>query len=109
MAYWMKCTQLGYLQSAPQEGLATRPRALTTEKLLEQCGYIFGPKLPLIDEDKVARMNGFLYGTRRASQSGPSSCLTTLTSSSSLQSLTRDILPRPWFVHAAETCPERVL
>lgn len=60
--YWLKCTQLGYLQSAPQQGLATRPRPLTTERLLEQCAYIFGPDAPILTEQKVAAFNAAVGG-----------------------------------------------
>lgn len=60
--YWLKCTQLGYLQSAPQQGLTTRPRALTTAKLLEQCGYIFGAEAPIITDAKVAAFNAKVGG-----------------------------------------------
>ena len=55
--YWLKCTELGYLQSAPQLGLSTRPRSLTTEKLLQQCAYIFGDDVPLVSEHSVEAFN----------------------------------------------------
>lgn len=32
--YWLKCTQLGYLQTAPATGLKTRPALLTKQALL---------------------------------------------------------------------------
>ena len=44
---------LGYLQSAPQAGLTTRPK-LTTQKLLDQCAYIFGDGAPLLTEAAAA-------------------------------------------------------
>merc|ERR1712194_650481 len=38
---WQKCTQLAYLQSAP-EHLSVRSKALTIDVLLDQCEYVFG-------------------------------------------------------------------
>jgi len=55
--YWMKCTQLGYFQTAPRTGLSTRPRALTLDALLAQCKYIFGPSVPLLTDAKVDEFN----------------------------------------------------
>ena len=60
--YWIKCTQLGYLQSAPQAGLTTRPKALTTQKLLDQCAYIFGDGAPLLTDAKAAAFNARVGG-----------------------------------------------
>lgn len=53
---YITCTQLGYFQTAPQTGLTARPRALTAERFLKQCEYVF-PGLPLISEDSVANFN----------------------------------------------------
>ena len=60
--YWIKCMQLGYLQSAPQAGLTTRPKALTTQKLLDQCAYIFGDGAPLLTDAKAAAFNARVGG-----------------------------------------------
>merc|ERR1711957_820457 len=54
--FWMKCVHLGYLQVAPQTGLATRPRGYTLEKALEQCAYIF-PGAKLISPESVTAFN----------------------------------------------------
>ena len=54
--YWLKCSQLGYFQTSPPAGLATRPRGLTVARLLEQCAYIFGAAAPLVTP---ARIDGF--------------------------------------------------
>ena len=50
--YFLKCTELGYLQAAPAAGLATRPRQLTVSSLLAQCRFIFGPDAPLLTPTK---------------------------------------------------------
>ena len=60
--YFLKCTQLGYLQVAPASGLATRPAQLTTRALMEQCKYIFGPEAPLLTPAKVAAFNEQIGG-----------------------------------------------
>ena len=66
--YYLKCHELGYLQTAPASGLSTRPRQLTTSALLEQCKYIFGESPALITPASVASFNrdiggGALNGT----------------------------------------------
>lgn len=53
---YMTCTELGYFQTAPSTGLTARPRALTAERFLGQCGYVF-PGLPLISDDSVTAFN----------------------------------------------------
>merc|ERR1712226_133913 len=52
----MTCTQLGYFQTAPQSGLTSRPRALTAERFLKQCQYVF-PGLPLISDASISDFN----------------------------------------------------
>lgn len=61
--YFLKCSQLGYLQVGPPKGsLGTRPRQLDLPALLAQCSYIFGDELPLIDEARVATFNAKVGG-----------------------------------------------
>jgi len=49
--YFLKCSEIAYLQTAPSASSrpalpAMRPAALTVDRLLEQCKYIYGPGLP---------------------------------------------------------------
>jgi len=60
--YWLKCTELGYLQSAPSSGLSSRPLQLTVDSLLSQCKYIFGDDAPLLTPAKVAAFNAKIGG-----------------------------------------------
>jgi len=53
---YMTCTELGYFQTAPATGLTARPRALTADRFLKQCSYVF-PGLPLISKESVAEFN----------------------------------------------------
>eukprot|EP01065_Artemidia_motanka_P015837 TRINITY_DN1954_c2_g1_i1.p1 TRINITY_DN1954_c2_g1~~TRINITY_DN1954_c2_g1_i1.p1 ORF type:complete len:465 (+),score=133.97 TRINITY_DN1954_c2_g1_i1:106-1500(+) len=46
--YWLKCTELAYLQTAPPQQPRVRPSALTTDRLLAQCQYIFGSAAPSV-------------------------------------------------------------
>ena len=56
--YFLKCSQLGYLQSAPDgSSLSTRPRQLSVARLLEQCAYIFGDDAPLLTPAAVDAFN----------------------------------------------------
>lgn len=59
--YWLKCTQLGYFQTAPQEGLATRPRGFNLQAALDQCAYIF-PGAELISDASVKAFNAKFGG-----------------------------------------------
>jgi hypothetical protein len=47
--YWLKCSQLAYLQASPevpaQAAVSMRPTALTADRLVAQCHYIFGSGL----------------------------------------------------------------
>lgn len=61
--YWIKCSELGYLQVAPSSGLSTRPAQLTTDLLLEQCAYIFdAPADSLLTSASVAAFNAKFGG-----------------------------------------------
>jgi hypothetical protein len=59
--YWLKCTQLGYFQTAPQEGLSTRPRGFDLQAALDQCAYIF-PGAQLISDSSVEAFNAKFGG-----------------------------------------------
>ena len=59
--YIIDCTASRFPQASTAcrdrgDGLISRPRALTADKFLEQCKYIF-PGLPLISEDSVVSFN----------------------------------------------------
>mmetsp|Transcript_14496 Transcript_14496/g.31427 ORF Transcript_14496/g.31427 Transcript_14496/m.31427 type:complete len:482 (+) Transcript_14496:52-1497(+) len=53
---YITCTELGYFQTAPAKGLTARPRALTAERFLKQCEYIF-PGAPIISDQSVEDFN----------------------------------------------------
>jgi len=59
--YWLKCTQLGYFQVAPERGASARPRGVTVRAALRQCAYVF-PGAMLISDASVADFNARFGG-----------------------------------------------